>query len=73
MWQDEYYKKIALMNTSNDNDYYIRLDSYLDYIFSSKRDEIKTIVLIKIKRNFNLLNDPLLEKIKKYSKLCAEY
>jgi hypothetical protein len=65
MWNEEYKKKIALLNTTNNNEYYIRLDSYLDFIIKNP-DQI-TGVLMKIENNLNLLNDPILEKIRDYS------
>ena len=68
MGQDEYKKKISLLNTRNDNEYYIRLDSYLDYILSNK-DEYKNKTLIKIENKLNLVNDPLLDKLNKYTNL----
>ena len=68
MGQDEYKKKISLLNTRNDNEYYIRLDSYLDYILSNK-DEYKNKTLIKIENKLNLVNDTLLDKLNKYTNL----
>jgi hypothetical protein len=68
MGQDEYKKKISLLNTRNDNEYYIRLDSYLDYILSNK-DEYKNKTLIKIENKLNLVNDPLLDKLNQYTNL----
>ena len=65
---DEYIKKIELLNTSNNNEYYIRLNSYLDYILSNK-DQFKNKTLLKIENKLNLVNDPLLEKIKQYKNL----
>lgn len=65
MWNEEYKKKIALLNTTNNNEYYIRLDSYLDFIIKNP-DQI-TGVLMKIENNLNLLNDAILEKIRDYS------
>ena len=65
---DEYLKKIERMNKSNDSEYYISLDSYLDYILSNK-DQFKNKTLIKIEKKFNLVNDPLLEKINQYTNL----
>ena len=65
---DEYQKKIEQLNTSNNNEYYIRLNSYLDYILSNK-DQFKHKTLLKIENKFNLVNDPLLEKIKQYTNL----
>ena len=65
---DEYIKKIELLNTSNNNEYYIRLNSYLDYILSNK-DQYKNKTLLKIENKLNLVNDPLLEKIKQYKNL----
>lgn len=65
---DEYIKKIELLNTSNNNEYYIRLNSYLDYILSNK-DQYKNKTLPPIENKLNLVHDPLLEKIKQYNKL----
>lgn len=73
MWLDEYNKKIALMNTTNNNDYYIKLDSYLDFIINSHNDQLKQMVLIKIENKLNILNDPILEKLRIYSMICAIY
>lgn len=65
---DEYLKKIELLNTINNNEYYIRLNSYLDYILSNK-DQFKNKTLSPIENKLNLVHDPLLEKIKQYNNL----
>lgn len=67
MWLDEYKKKVSLMNTDNNNEYYIRLYSYLEFILTSTPDELKGICLMKIECRLNILNDPILKKIKEYN------
>ena len=66
MWTDEYNKKVSRMNTSNECEYYIMLDQYLDFILSSTTDQLKGVKLVDLTRTFNLLRDPILNKIRDY-------
>ena len=66
MWTDEYNKKVARMDTSNECEYYIMLDQYLDFILSSTTDQLKGVKLVDLTRTFNLLHDPILNKIRDY-------
>jgi len=67
MWVEDYNKHYnSLHNKNNDVQFYVSLDNYLDFVFKSKEEHLKQVVLWKPYNNLNLINDPILEKINTY-------
>lgn len=66
MWLEDYNKHYDSLDNKNNVQFYISLDNYLDFVFKSKEEDLKKVILWKPYNNLNLINDPILEKINTY-------
>tara|TARA_B100001063_G_C16637918_1_gene489286 strand:+ start:233 stop:469 length:237 start_codon:yes stop_codon:yes gene_type:complete len=66
MWVEDYNKHYNSLDNKNNVQFYVSLNNYLDFVFKSKEEDLKQVVLWKPYNNLNLINDPILEKINTY-------
>jgi len=69
MWLEDYIKHYDSLNNTNNVHFYVSLGYYLDFVFKSKEEDLKQVILWKPCHNLNLMYDQILEKIDTYELL----